>query len=142
MKNNKIKFILLFYIFLTIGSTAKINAMKNNNKNQYNLNTAINITTNQKQKNKSFNKKLNNLNLVNSKENEILKHESFDKKINNLNLNNAVENLNIEPKLKKFDMKFSNYLEYLVDLKKQLTLNTKKNLNQIKNNYEKQKQEI
>ena len=142
MKNTKIKFILLFYIFLTIGSTAKINAMKNNNNNQHNLNKAINITTNQKQRNKSFNKKLNNLNLFNSKENKILKHKSFDKKINNLNLNNAVENLYIEPKIKKFDMKFSNYLKDLVNLKKQLTLNTKKNLNQIKNNYKKQKQEI
>ncbi len=147
MKNTKIKFILLFYIFLAIDSTAKINAMENNNKNQHNLNKSVNITTNQKQRNKSFNKKLNNLNLFNSKENEILKHKSFDKKINNLNLDNDVENFNIGKKLEKFEMKFSSYLNELVPLEMQLLLNTENNLNQINldqiiDNYKKQKQKI
>ena len=170
MKNTKIKFMLLFCTFLIMGSTAKINAMENNNKNQYNLNKAINITTNQKQKNKSYDKKLNNLNLINQKENKIknidaklntlnqsknlnlvnqkenenLKNKSFDKKINDSNLNNIEENLNIEPKLKEFYIKFSDYVKELITLKMKFPINnfSQKDLNEIKKNYEKQKQKI
>ena len=174
MKNTKIKFMLLFCTFLIMGSTAKINAMENNNKNQYNLNKAINITTNQKQKNKSYDKKLNNLNLfsskenkiksvdaklntltqsknlnlVNQKENENLKNKSFDKKINDSNLNNIEENLNIEPKLKEFYIKFSDYVKDLITLKMKFPINnfinnfSQEDLNKIKKNYEEQKQKI
>ncbi len=223
MKNTKIKFMLLFCTFLIMGSTAKINAMENNNKNQYNLNKAINITTNQKQKNKSYDKKLNNLNLFSSKENKIknidaklntlnqsknlnlvkqkenkiksvdaklntlnqsenlnlfsskenkiknidaklntlnqsknlnlvkqkenenLKNKYFDKKINDSNLNNIEENLNIEPKLKEFDVKFSDYVKDLITLKIKFPINnfiSQEDLKKIEKNYKEQKPKI
>ena len=149
MKNSKIKLLVLLYTLAMLGSATKINAMENNKINQINLNKS----TEQKQKNKSFDKKLNDLNLFYLKKNKNLKNKSFDKKIGELKLNNTKKNeetLNIRKNLEEFEIKFSNYLKELIQLEKQLLFNNenssnfyiKKNLKQIKNNYEKQKQKI
>ncbi len=105
--------ILLFLCTLTmLNSITKISAMENNKKNQNNLNNLSKITEKQNQEPKI--------------ENKIF--------------------IDINKKLKEFEIKFSKYSKDLIALEAQLLLNTEDNKNikleQIKNSYEKQKEEI